>query len=165
MKPTGSARPASATPQPIAARPSPYRADNGPGEKNIVETAAVTGSFKTLGAAIRAGGLVDQLSGKGPFTVFAPTDAAFARVPKADLDVLFKDKARLAQVIRYHVVSSIVKAPKLGTPRSPTTMNGANLEIVAKNGGFQVNDAKVVRTEILASNGVIHAIDTLLMPR
>jgi uncharacterized surface protein with fasciclin (FAS1) repeats len=155
-----SAERSSATPQTLAKQRSPYRA-----EKNVVETAAIAGSFKTLGTAIRAAGLVDMLSGKGPFTVFAPTDEAFAKVPQADLDALLKDKAELTQVLTYHVVSDIVKAPREGSPRSATTVNGAELQITAKDRGFRVNNATVVKTEIVASNGVIHAIDTLLMPR
>jgi len=134
-------------------------------EQNLVETAAIAGIFTTLGTAIRAAGLVDTLSGKGPFTMFAPTDAAFAKVPKADLDALLNDKARLRQVLTYHVVSRIVSAPKQGSPKTPTTIHGAALEITAKDRGFRVNDAKVVHNELLASNGVIHAIDEVLLPR
>jgi uncharacterized surface protein with fasciclin (FAS1) repeats len=165
-----SAESSSATPQAVAEQSSPYRAEKYRPEKyrpekNIVETAATAGSFKTLGTAIRAAGLVDMLSGKGPFTLFAPTDEAFAKVPQADLDALLKDKAELTQVLTYHVVSDIVKAPREGSPRSATTVNGAELQITAKDRGFRVNNATVVKTEIVASNGVIHAIDTVLMPR
>lgn len=134
-------------------------------EQNLLETAATAGVFTTLGTAIRAAGLVDTLSGKGPFTVFAPTDAAFAKLPKADLDALLKDKTRLRQVLTYHVVSRIVSAPKQGSPKSATTIHGGDLEITAKERGFRVNDAKVVHNELVASNGVIHAIDGVLLPR
>jgi uncharacterized surface protein with fasciclin (FAS1) repeats len=175
-----SAEPSSGTSQAVAGERSQYRAEtprteknraakNRPeyqrAEKNIIETAAIAGSFKTLGTAIRAAGLLDMLSGKGPFTVFAPTDEAFAKLPKADLEALLRDKARLTQVLTFHIVSDIVKAPKESSPRSATTVNGTDLKITAKDRGFRVNDAAVVKTEILASNGVIHAIDTVLMPR
>jgi uncharacterized surface protein with fasciclin (FAS1) repeats len=133
--------------------------------ENLVETAASAGNFKTLGRAIRAAGLTSTLSGEGPFTIFAPTDEAFAKLPKAELDALLEDTARLTQVLTYHVVPEIVVAPKAGAPRLATTVHGAGLKITAKNRGFRVNDAMVVKTEITASNGVIHAIDTVLMPR
>jgi uncharacterized surface protein with fasciclin (FAS1) repeats len=165
-----SAKPSSVTTQPIAKKSSPYRAEKVRTEKslverNLVETAAVAGFFGTFGRALWAAGLVDMLSGTGPFTVFAPTDEAFAAMPKADLDALLEDKAKLTQVLTYHVVPEIVIAPKEGSPRLATTVNGAGLKITAKKQGFRVNDATVVKTEILASNGVIHAIDTLLTPR
>jgi uncharacterized surface protein with fasciclin (FAS1) repeats len=144
---------------------SPYRAEKRRGERNLVETAAIMGSFTTLAAAARTAGVVDMLSEQGPFTMFAPTDAAFSKLPTAERNALLKDKARLTQVLTYHVVPGIVKAPKAGSPRAATTLNGAELTITATDGGFTVNDARVVRTEIVASNGVIHAIDTVLVPR
>jgi uncharacterized surface protein with fasciclin (FAS1) repeats len=160
-----SAEPSSTTPQTIAGPSSPYRTPKSRTEKNLVETAASAGNFKTLGRAIRAAGLTSTLSGEGPFTIFAPTDEAFAKLPKAELDALLEDTARLTQVLTYHVVPEIVVAPKAGAPRLATTVHGAGLKITAKNRGFRVNDAMVVKTEITASNGVIHAIDTVLMPR
>lgn len=148
---------------PAEAKRSPYRGYASRSERNLVETAASAGSFKTLATAIRAAGLVDSLSGKGPFTLFAPTDSAFAKLPKAELDRLLGDKARLSQVLNNHVVPGIAKAPKEGSPRSATAVSGTELKITAKDRGFRVNDARVVNGEIIASNGVIHAIDTVLM--
>lgn len=129
---------------------------------DIVDTAVAAGSFKTLVAAIKAAGLVDTLKGPGPFTVFAPTDAAFAKIPKADLDALLKDKAKLTAVLTYHVVAGKVMAKdvKAGPVK---TLQGKTIMISTTN-GVMVNDAKVVKTDIEASNGVIHVIDTVLMP-
>ncbi len=153
----------------------PYRAESpraNPrrGENSILETAAERGTFRTLAGAIRSAGLVDLMSGKGPLTLFAPTDEAFARMPQLEREALLKDKASLAEVLTYHVVRERVKAPKVGTPRLATSVNGATLTITVKNRGFKrrgfkVNEAKIVKTEILASNGVIHAIDSVLIPR
>jgi uncharacterized surface protein with fasciclin (FAS1) repeats len=154
---------------------SPYRAEarraNGRrGESSILETAAERGTFRTLATAIRSAGLVDLISSKGPFTLFAPTDEAFARMPQLERETLLKDKASLAEVLTYHLVRERVKAPTVGSPRTATTVNGATITITVKNRGFKrrgfkVNDAKIVKTEILASNGVIHAIDSVLTPR
>jgi uncharacterized surface protein with fasciclin (FAS1) repeats len=149
--------------------PGPYRADQPP-ERTIVETAAATGTFETLGRAIRAAGLVDLLSGTGPFTLFAPTDEAFAKLPAGELAALLADAPRLERVVSSHVVRDTVEAPKVGAPRSATNVDGGELTIVVtdrglKGRGFRVNDARIVKTEIRASNGVIHAIDTVLMPR
>mgnify|MGYP000072947944 CR=1 FL=1 len=131
--------------------------------KDIVDTAVAAGSFNTLAAALKAAGLVDTLKGKGPFTVFAPTDAAFAKIPKADLDALLKDKAKLTAVLTYHVVSGKVMAKdvKAGMVK---TVQGSDLT-VATMGGVTVNDAKVTQTDIVADNGVIHVIDTVVMPK
>jgi uncharacterized surface protein with fasciclin (FAS1) repeats len=131
--------------------------------KDIVETAVAAGSFKTLATALQAAGLVDTLKGKGPFTVFAPTDEAFAKVPKADLDALLKDKAKLTAVLTYHVVSGKVMAKdvKAGNVK---TVQGSDITL-ATTGGVTVNNAKVVKADVGASNGVIHAIDTVLMPK
>lgn len=160
-----SADPSSLAPQTIAGPSSPYRSPISRAEKNLLETAASEGSFKTLGRAIRAAGLGDTLSGPGPFTMFAPTDEAFAKLPKGELAALLADNTKLAQVLTYHVVPEIVAAPKAGAPRLATTVHGAGLKITAKNRGFRVNEAMVVKSEIKATNGVIHAIDTVLMPR
>ena len=131
--------------------------------KDIVETAVAAGSFKTLATALTAAGLVDTLKGKGPFTVFAPTDEAFAKVPKADLDALLADKAKLTQVLTYHVVSGKVMAKdvKAGKVKS---VQGSDIT-VATAGGVMVDGAKVVKTDIVASNGVIHVIDSVIMPK
>jgi uncharacterized surface protein with fasciclin (FAS1) repeats len=133
---------------------------------DIVETAAAAGRFATFGRAIQATGLASLLGGKGPFTVFAPTDKAFAKMPGADLDALLGNTTELTRVLSYHVVRDRVKAPRAGTPNSLTTATGSNLEISrADGGGFKVNEARILKTNIRASNGVIHAIDRVLVPR
>ncbi len=131
--------------------------------KDIVDTAVAAGSFKTLATALGAAGLVDTLKGKGPFTVFAPTDEAFAKIPKADLDALLKDKAKLTAVLTYHVVAGKVMAADVKAGKVKT-VQGSELT-VATTGGVTVNNAKVVKTDIAADNGVIHVIDTVLMPK
>ena len=131
--------------------------------KDIVDTAVAAGNFKTLAAALRASDLVPTLKGKGPFTVFAPTDEAFAKIPKADLDALLKDKAKLKAVLTYHVVSGKVMSTDLKAG-DVKTVQGSNVMITTA-GGAMVNDAKVVAADMAADNGVIHAIDTVLMPK
>jgi len=130
--------------------------------EDIVDTAVAAGNFTTLVTAIKAAGLVDTLKGKGPFTVFAPTDEAFAKVPKADLDALLKDKAKLTAVLTYHVVPAKVMANDVKAGEAPT-VNGKPLKITTDK-GVMVNNAKVTATDIQASNGVIHVIDSVLMP-
>jgi uncharacterized surface protein with fasciclin (FAS1) repeats len=133
---------------------------------DIVETAAAAGRFATFGRAIQTAGLASMLGGKGPLTVFAPTDKAFARMPSADLEALLTNTTELTRVLSYHVVRDRVKAPRAGSPRSITTASGTNLEISrADGGGFKVNEARILKTNIRASNGVIHAIDRVLVPR
>jgi uncharacterized surface protein with fasciclin (FAS1) repeats len=131
--------------------------------KDIVDTAVSAGNFKTLAAALTAAGLIDTLKGKGPFTVFAPTDEAFAKVPKETLDGLLKDKAALTKVLTYHVVSGKVMAKdvKAGMVK---TVQGQELTL-ATTGGVTVNGAKVVAADVVADNGVIHAIDTVVLPK
>ena len=131
--------------------------------KDIVDTAVGAGSFKTLATALGAAGLVETLKGKGPFTVFAPTDEAFAKIPKADLDALLKDKAKLTAVLTYHVVAGKVMAAdvKAGNVK---TVQGFELT-VSTSMGVMVNNAKVIKTDIVADNGVIHVIDTVIMPK
>jgi uncharacterized surface protein with fasciclin (FAS1) repeats len=131
--------------------------------KDIVDTAVAAGNFKTLATALQAAGLVDTLKGKGPFTVFAPTDAAFAKVPKADLDALLKDKAKLTAVLTYHVVPGKVMAKDVKAGKVKT-VQGSELTI-ATTGGVTVDNAKVTATDIVADNGVIHVIDTVVMPK
>ena len=131
--------------------------------KDIVETAVAAGSFKTLATALSAAGLVDTLKGKGPFTVFAPTDEAFAKIPKADLDALLKDKAKLTAVLTYHVVAGKVMAADVKAGKVKT-VQGSELT-VSKSMGVSVDNAKVVKTDIVADNGVIHVIDTVIMPK
>ncbi len=130
---------------------------------DIVDTAVKAGNFKTLVAAVQAAGLVDTLKGTGPFTVFAPTDEAFAKIPKATLDALLKDKAALSKILTYHVVSGKVMAKdvKAGMVK---TVQGQEITL-ATTGGVTVNGAKVVAADVAASNGVIHAIDTVIMPK
>jgi uncharacterized surface protein with fasciclin (FAS1) repeats len=130
---------------------------------DIVDTAVAAGSFKTLVTAIQAAGLVDTLKGKGPFTVFAPTDAAFAKIPKADLDALLKDKAKLTAVLTYHVVAGKVMAADVKAGKVKT-VQGSGLTI-GTMGGVTVDSAKVTATDIAADNGVIHVIDTVVMPK
>jgi uncharacterized surface protein with fasciclin (FAS1) repeats len=131
--------------------------------KDIVDTAVSAGTFNTLAAALQAAGLVDTLKGKGPFTVFAPTDAAFAKIPKADLDALLADKAKLTSVLTYHVVAGKVMAKDVKAGKVKT-VQGAQMTVATK-GGVMVDNAKVTATDIVADNGVIHVIDTVIMPR
>ncbi len=131
--------------------------------QDIVDVAAKAGNFNTLVTAVKAAGLVDTLKGTGPFTVFAPTDAAFAKVPKAKLDALLADKAALTKVLTYHVVSGKVMAADVKAGKVKT-VEGQELTVTTK-GGVMVDNAKVVATDVAASNGVIHAIDTVLMPK
>jgi uncharacterized surface protein with fasciclin (FAS1) repeats len=130
---------------------------------DIVDTAVGAGSFKTLATALGAAGLVDTLKGKGPFTVFAPNDEAFAKIPKADLDALLKDKAKLTAVLTYHVVPGKVMAADVKAGKVKT-VQGSDLTITTSK-GVMVNNAKVIKTDIVADNGVIHVIDTVLMPK
>jgi uncharacterized surface protein with fasciclin (FAS1) repeats len=132
--------------------------------KNIVETAIGAGQFNTLVAAVKAAGLVETLSGKGPFTVFAPNDAAFAKIPKATLDGLLKDKAKLTAVLTYHVVSGKVMAKDVMKMKSAKTLQGGSLTIDTSD-GVKVDGAKVIQADIEVSNGVCHVIDTVLMPK
>ena len=131
--------------------------------KDIVETAVGAGNFKTLATALTAAGLIDTLKGKGPFTVFAPTDAAFAKIPKADLEALLKDKAKLTAVLTYHVVPGKVMAADVKAGKVKT-VQGSEIT-VATAGGVTVDGAKVSATDVVASNGVIHVIDSVILPK
>jgi uncharacterized surface protein with fasciclin (FAS1) repeats len=131
--------------------------------KDIVDTAVGAGNFKTLASALGAAGLIDTLKGKGPFTVFAPTDAAFAKIPKADLDALLKDKAKLTAVLTYHVLPGKVMAADV-KPGKVKTVQGSELTI-STMGGVMVDGAKVTSTDIVADNGVIHVIDSVIIPK
>jgi uncharacterized surface protein with fasciclin (FAS1) repeats len=131
--------------------------------KDLVDTAVSAGSFKTLVTAVQAAGLVDTLKGPGPFTVFAPTDEAFAKIPKADLDALLKDKAKLTAVLTYHVVPGKVMAKDVKAGQVKT-VQGSEITL-STSGGVMVDNAKVVKTDVEASNGVIHVIDTVIMPK
>jgi uncharacterized surface protein with fasciclin (FAS1) repeats len=132
--------------------------------KNIVDTAVEAGSFNTLAAALQAADLVGTLKGAGPFTVFAPTDAAFAKIPKADLDALLKDKKALTAVLTYHVVSGRVMAADVVKLTQAKTVEGSSVKIKVMGGKVMVNNANVTATDIAASNGVIHVIDMVIMP-
>ena len=137
--------------------------------KNIVETAIDAGSFDTLVAAVKAADLVKTLSSPGPFTVFAPTDEAFAKLPAGTIDALLKDKAKLTSILTYHVVSGKVMADDVKTLSSAVTVQGQELSIDAKrwhlHRNVKVNGANVIKTDIECSNGVIHVIDNVLMPK
>ncbi len=134
------------------------------GAKNIIETAEGAGQFSTLLAAVEAAGLTETLSGAGPFTVFAPTDEAFAKIPAADLQALLQDSETLTAILTYHVVSGKVLAADVVTLDSATTVQGSDVEITVTDGGVTVDGANVVATDIEASNGVIHVIDTVITP-
>jgi uncharacterized surface protein with fasciclin (FAS1) repeats len=133
--------------------------------KDIVDTAVAAGSFKTLASLLTSAGLVDTLKGAGPFTVFAPTDDAFAKVPQATLDALGADpKGALAKVLTYHVVPGKIMAADIKDGMKVKTVEGTELTFSIKNGDVYVNDAKVVTPDVGASNGVIHVIDSVLIP-
>jgi uncharacterized surface protein with fasciclin (FAS1) repeats len=154
--------PSEARPQIAAGRAPRWRP-----KENILQVAAATGRFETLGRAIAAAGFTSTLSEAGPFTLFAPTDNAFAKMPSADLRALFADKGKLHELLSYHLVPSKVRAPRHRLPSSVTTLGGTELEVsvVPEDGGYRVNEARIVKTNMRASNGVIHAIDTVLTPR
>jgi transforming growth factor-beta-induced protein len=135
-----------------------------PPDKDIVDTAAANPQFKTLVAAVQAAGLVDTLKGKGPFTIFAPTDAAFAKLPKGTVEALLKDPEKLKSILLYHAVSGKVYSGAINTTAPVATVNGANVTFTVKNGQLYVNDARIVTTDILTTNGVIHVIDTVILP-
>lgn len=132
--------------------------------KNIIETAEGAGQFSTLLAAVEAAGLTDTLSGEGPFTVFAPTDEAFAKIPADQLQALLQDTETLTAILTYHVVSGKVMAADVVTLDSATTVQGSDIDIVVTDGSVTVDGANVVATDIAASNGVIHVIDTVITP-
>jgi uncharacterized surface protein with fasciclin (FAS1) repeats len=139
-----------------------------PPKHNIVVIASGNKNFSTLVTAIKAAGLVTTLEGKGPFTVFAPTNAAFANVPKATLKKLLepKNKSALVSVLTYHVVAGAVKAAQVVTLKSVKTVNGQSVTITLKKGSVYLNgNAKVIQTNIIASNGVIHVINNVLIPK
>ena len=133
--------------------------------KNIVENAVNSKDHTTLVAAVKAADLVDTLKGAGPFTVFAPNDAAFAKIPAADLQALLKDKAALGKVLTYHVVAGKVMAADVVKLTSAKTVQGQELKIAVKDGVVYVDGAKVISTDIETSNGVIHVIDSVVLPK
>jgi uncharacterized surface protein with fasciclin (FAS1) repeats len=135
--------------------------------KDIVDTAVGAGQFKTLAAALQAAGLVETLKGKGPFTVFAPTDAAFAKLPAGTVESLLKpeNKAKLTAILTYHVVAGKVMAADVVKVTSAKTIQGGAVAVKVTGGKVTIDNANVVTTDIAASNGVIHVIDTVLMPK
>jgi len=135
--------------------------------KNIVQVAVEAGSFNTLVAAVKAAGLVETLSGPGPFTVFAPTDAAFAKLPAGTVEALLADKEKLTSILTYHVVSGKVMAADIVKTNgaTPNTVNGLPLDIVVRGGKVYVNGINVVTADVQASNGVIHIIDAVILPQ
>jgi uncharacterized surface protein with fasciclin (FAS1) repeats len=135
--------------------------------KDLVQTAIDAGSFKTLVAAVQAAGLVETLQGPGPFTIFAPSDAAFAKLPAGTVDALLADKAKLASILTYHVVPGKVMAADVIKAKgaAPKTVNGQALDVAVRMGKVYVNGAQVTSADIVASNGVIHVIDAVLMPK
>ena len=134
-------------------------------KKDIVDTAVAAGDFNTLVTAVKAAGLVETLKGEGPFTVFAPTDAAFAKVPTDTLNALLADKAALANVLTYHVVAGKVMAADVVKLTSAETVQGQAVSIEVKDGKVYVDGAQVVTTDIKASNGVVHVIDAVILPK
>jgi len=146
---------------PVASMASATRA----AKPNIVQTAVAAGQFKTLVKLVKQAGLAGTLQGKGPFTVFAPTDAAFAKVPKSTLAALAKDKAKLRAVLLYHVAKGKLTAGKVVKLRSIKTLNGQSLKVRVNHGTVTIGGARVVTADIGASNGVIHVINTVLIPR
>ena len=130
---------------------------------DIVDTAVSAGQFKTLVKAVQEAGLVETLKGKGPFTVFAPTDEAFAKLPAGTLDALLKDRQKLAAILTYHVVPGKVMAAQV-KPGQVKTVQGQSLTVTSRSGAVMVDNAKVVKADIVADNGVIHVIDTVVLP-
>lgn len=130
---------------------------------DIVDTAVAAGSFNTLATALTEAGLIDTLRGEGPFTVFAPTDEAFAKIPSADLEAILADKEKLTAILTYHVVAGKVMAADVVTLASADTVQGSSIAIDTSS-GVMVNNANVIKTDIETSNGVIHVIDTVLVP-
>jgi uncharacterized surface protein with fasciclin (FAS1) repeats len=149
-----------------AALTLPINTLNAAEAKTIVQVAAAAGQFNTLVAAVKAAGLVDTLNGAGPFTVFAPTNAAFAKLPAGTVDTLLKpeNKAKLAGILTYHVVAGKVMAADVKTGKVKT-VQGTELDIVVKDGVVTVDGAKVVKADIVGSNGVIHVIDAVVLPK
>ncbi|MAY60328.1 MULTISPECIES: fasciclin domain-containing protein [Pseudoalteromonas] len=146
---------------------SAAHADHHGMKKDIVDVAAANGSFSTLVAAVKAAGLVDTLKGDGPFTVFAPTDEAFAKLPAGTVENLLKseNKDKLTAILTYHVVSGKVMAADVVKLDSAATVQGQSVNVTTNNGSVMINNANVVMADVKASNGVIHVIDTVLLPK
>lgn len=137
------------------------------GKKDVVDTAVAAGDFKTLAAALQAAGLVDTLKGKGPFTVFAPTDEAFAKLPAGTVEDLLKPEnhEKLVSILTYHVVPGKVMAKDVVKLHEAKTVNGKDVKIMTEGGKVMVDNANVVKTDIACSNGVIHVIDSVILPQ
>ena len=159
----------SGTTRPQPSRDAQDRADAvrlprwGP-KATILEAVETAGVFKTLAQALRDSHLDDLLNGKGPFTLFAPTDEAFAKMPSADLRALLSDPPRLRALLSSHIVASKVRAPRERVPNTATSVDGRTLTMHVRQGYYKVNEAQIVKTNLRASNGIIHAIDALLPP-
>ena len=149
----------------LAAQEAQGYAETAAASGDIIETAIAAGSFKTLAKAIDAAGLTETLKAEGPYTVFAPTDEAFARLPKGALEGLLKDKAKLTAVLTYHVVPGNVSSQDVAGMKSAKTVNGQELSVKVSEGKVKVNKANVSAADIAATNGVIHVIDQVLMPK
>jgi uncharacterized surface protein with fasciclin (FAS1) repeats len=134
------------------------------GLKDIVDTAVDAGSFKTLATALGAAGLVDALKGPGPFTVFAPTDAAFAKLPAGTFEALLKDIPKLKSILTYHVVSGKYMSTDVKAKTALKTLQGQDIVVAPFDGGVKVNNARVTQADIACSNGVIHVIDAVVLP-
>ena len=139
---------------------------HGEKKKDIVDTAVASGSFNTLAAALQAGDLIDTLKSDGPFTVFAPTDEAFAKLPEGTVETLLKpeNKDKLVAILTYHVVAEKVDSAQVAKLDSATTVNGADVQISVRDGSVFINDAKVIKADVYASNGIIHVVDTVILP-
>ncbi len=145
---------------------APARPEGGTASKDIVDTAVAAGSFKTLAAALQAAGLIETLKGQGPFTVFAPTDEAFAKLPAGTVEELLKpeNKAKLQRILTYHVVAGKVTSADVVKLDSAKAVSGDTIKIAVSNGSVMVDNAKVIKADVLASNGVIHVIDSVILP-
>jgi len=148
----------------LVATPAAAQSSMAP-QKDIVETAVAAGSFNTLAAALQAADLIQVLKGDGPFTVFAPTDAAFAKLPAGTVEALLKDKAKLTAILTYHVVAGNVKAADVVKLNSAKTVQGQDVQIKVVGGKVMINDATVTAADVVASNGTIHVIDTVILPK
>ena len=139
---------------------------HGEKKKDIVDTAVANGSFNTLAAALDAGGLIATLKSEGPFTVFAPTDEAFAKLPDGTVEMLLlpENKDKLVAILTYHVVPGEVSAAEVVKLNSATTVNGADVQISVRDGSVFINDSRVIIADVYASNGVIHVVDTVILP-